>query len=33
MVELTLFDIDGMLIFAASLEEAVKFANSQKTKQ
>lgn len=30
MIELTLFDIDGMLIFAASLEEAVKFANLQK---
>lgn len=27
MVTLTLFDIDGMLIFAVSLEEAVKFAN------
>lgn len=27
MVTLKLFDIDGMLIFAASLEEAVKFAN------
>lgn len=32
MVELTLFDIDGMLIFAASLDDAIKFANKKQGK-
>lgn len=31
MVELTLFDIDGMLIFAASLEDAIKFAHKKQS--
>lgn len=26
---ITLFDIDGMLIFAASLDDAIKFANQK----